>query len=121
MKVLAAALLAAWLPLATPGVAMAQAAQALPRVVELKASDGVALKATYFSAGKQGPGVVLFHQANRTRTSWEGLARQLATAGINTLAVDGRGHGESDGRRAFNIKAINTENKLLRDIDLYSH
>ncbi len=27
------------------------------------------------------------------------MARQLAAAGINTLAVDGRGHGESGGRR----------------------
>lgn len=103
MKALAA-LLAAWLPLATPGVAMAQTSQPPSQVVELKASDGAALKATYFSTGKQGPGVLLFHQANRTRTSWEGLAGQLAAAGINTLAVDGRGHGESGGRRQDTIE-----------------
>src|ERR1044071_9876615 len=70
-----------------------------PRVVDLKSADGAVLKATYFSAGKPGPGVLLFHQATRTRASWDGLARQLATAGINTVAVDGRGHGESGGTR----------------------
>jgi pimeloyl-ACP methyl ester carboxylesterase len=70
-----------------------------PRVADLKSADGTLLKATYFSAGKPGPGVLLFHQANRTRTSWAAAAHQLAAAGINTLAVDGRGHGESGGTR----------------------
>jgi pimeloyl-ACP methyl ester carboxylesterase len=70
-----------------------------PRVADLKSADGTLLKATYFSAGRPGPGVLLFHQANRTRTSWDAAAHQLAAAGINTLAVDGRGHGESGGTR----------------------
>jgi pimeloyl-ACP methyl ester carboxylesterase len=69
------------------------------RVVDLKASDGTVLKASYFAAGKPGPGVLLFHQNDRSRTSWDDVARQLAAAGINTLAVDGRGHGESGGTR----------------------
>jgi len=67
------------------------------QVLDLKSADGTLLKATYFAAGKQGPGVILFHQSNRTRTSWDGVARQLATAGINTLAVDDRAYGESGG------------------------
>lgn len=107
------ALLAAWLSLATQGMTLAQTSQSLPRVVELKASDGVALKATYFSAGKLGPGVVLFHQANRTRTSWKGLARQLATAGINTVTVDGRGHGESGGERKDTIKMTQADTETV--------
>src|SRR5262249_55672027 len=66
-------------------------------VVDLKASDGTILKGTYFAEGKPGPGVLLFHQSNRTRKSWDELARQLATAGINTLTVDVRGYGETGG------------------------
>jgi pimeloyl-ACP methyl ester carboxylesterase len=77
-----------------------------PRVVDLKSADGTLLKATYFSAGKPGPGVLLFHQADRTRTSWDGVARQLAAAGINTVAVDGHGHGESGGTREDAIKKM---------------
>jgi alpha-beta hydrolase superfamily lysophospholipase len=75
-----------------------------PRMVDLKSTDGTLLKATYFSAGKPGPSVLLFHQANRTRTSWDGVARQLAAAGINTVAVDGHGHGESSGTSEDAIK-----------------
>jgi len=67
------------------------------RVVEMKASDGTPLKGTYFAAVKPGPGVLLFHQSNRDRKSWDGVARQLASAGINTLTLDMRGHGESGG------------------------
>lgn len=70
-----------------------------PRVVDLKSTDGTLLRATYFSAAKPGPGALLFHQSNRTRTSWEDLARQLASAGINTLTIDERGYGESGGKK----------------------
>lgn len=87
---------------AAASVARAQQSQpSSPRVVDLKASDGILLKATYFSAAKPGPGVLLFHQSNRTRSSWDDLARQLAAAGINTLEIDSRGHGESGGTREY--------------------
>jgi pimeloyl-ACP methyl ester carboxylesterase len=77
-------------------------------VVDLKASDGTNLKVTYFAAGKPGPGVLLLHQSNRTRDSWDGVARQLAAAGINTLTLDMRGHGESGGKAS---------DKMTDDID----
>jgi dienelactone hydrolase len=69
-------------------------------VVDLKASDGTVLKASYFAAAKPGPGVLLLHQINRTRKAWDGLAGQLAAAGINTLTLDIRGFGESGGKPA---------------------
>jgi dienelactone hydrolase len=67
------------------------------RIVDLKASDGTALKASYFAAGKPGPGVLLFHQSNRTRKSWDDVATQLAAAGISALSVDMRGFGDTGG------------------------
>src|SRR5437588_11625021 len=70
------------------------------RAVDLKASDGAILKATYFAAPKPGPGVLLFHQSNRTRKSWDDVAEQLAAAGINTLTLDVRGHGETGGEES---------------------
>jgi pimeloyl-ACP methyl ester carboxylesterase len=73
---------------------------AAERDVDLKSADGTILKGTYFAAAKPGPGVLLFHQSNRTRESWAGLARQLAAAGINVLTIDGRGHGESGGGKS---------------------
>jgi tetratricopeptide (TPR) repeat protein len=59
-----------------------------PRDVDLKSANGTILKGTYFAAAKPGPGVLLFHQSNRTRKSWDDVARRLAAAGINVLTVD---------------------------------
>jgi hypothetical protein len=58
------------------------------RFVDFKTANGTILKGTYFDAAKPGPGVLLFHQSNRTRKSWDDVARQLAAAGINVLTVD---------------------------------
>lgn len=79
-----------------------------PRSVDLKTSDGTSLKASYFAAARPGPGVLLLHQANRDRKSWESVASQLASAGINTLTLDMRGHGESGGKAG---------DKMTDDID----
>jgi alpha/beta superfamily hydrolase len=68
------------------------------RLVDLKAPDGTILKASYFAAARPGPGVLLLHQGNRTRHSWDDLAEQLTAAGINTLTLDMRGYGESGGK-----------------------
>jgi dienelactone hydrolase len=72
-------------------------APAAERVVDLTAKDGAKLKATYFAAGKPGPGVLLLHQCNRDRKVWNGLAQQLNAAGINVLTLDYRAFGESAG------------------------
>ncbi len=65
------------------------------RDADLKTSDGARLKASYFPAPKPGPGVLLIHQSNRTRKSWEGVAAQIAAAGNHVLTLDLRGFGES--------------------------
>src|SRR6266849_1253500 len=70
-----------------------------PRTVSLTAGDGTILKATYFAAAKPGPGVLLLHQCNQQRKSWDVLAERLASSGINVLTVDYRGFGESGGTR----------------------
>ena len=80
-------------------VASCAAQQALgPRVVDLTAADGTKLKATFFPAGKAGPGVLLLHQCNLQRKGWDGLATQLAAAGVSVLTLDYRGYGESEGK-----------------------
>jgi len=100
MKLIVVALVG-WLPLAISSAGRGQTSQPLPqplpRVLELKASDGTLLKASYFAAAKPGPGVLLLQQINRTRKDWGGLANRLAAAGINTLTLDLRGLGDSGG------------------------
>jgi dienelactone hydrolase len=66
-----------------------------PRIVDLTASDGIKLKATYFPTSKPGPGVLLLHQCDHDRKIWDGLAQQLSTAGINVFTMDLRGFGDS--------------------------
>src|SRR5262245_2671936 len=79
-------------------IALAAPTKNVGRDVDLKSGDGTILKGTYFAAAKPGPGVLLFHQNNRTRKSWDELAEQLAAIGIHVLTVDSRAHGESGGK-----------------------
>jgi len=91
---LAAALL---LLLAGAGTAAADSVTGTPAV--LAAPDGAKLAATYYSAGRPGPGILLCHQCNMDRKSWNGLAEKLARAGFHVLTIDYRGFGESSGAR----------------------
>jgi dienelactone hydrolase len=96
-------------------VAFAQS-PAGPHIVDLKAADGTPLKATYFAAAKPGPGVLLLHQVNRTRKSWDHMASQLAASGINTLTLDMRGMGESGGTRWEKMSPAERK-RLPEDVD----
>jgi len=69
------------------------------RRVELEASDGTKLAASYYSSGDApGPGILLLHQCNQERSSWNGLAADLAAHGFHVLTLDYRGYGESGGK-----------------------
>jgi dienelactone hydrolase len=69
------------------------------QVVDIKSGGGVTLKATYFPAGRPGPGILLLHACNKDRTSWTRLATDAAAQGFHVLALDFRGFGESAGAR----------------------
>jgi dienelactone hydrolase len=73
------------------------AAPAAPKVVDIKASDGLTLKGTLFSAASPGPAVLLLHQCDEQRKVWDSLGTRLAAAGVTALSVDYRGYGESGG------------------------
>ena len=68
--------------------------------IDIKAPDGVNLKATYFSAGRPGPAMLLLHQCNMDRHAWDGLAADLAGNGFHVLTIDFRGFGESGGEKS---------------------
>lgn len=76
--------------------------QSTPRDIDLNASDGTHLKATFYAAnanGKPAPAVMLLHMCNTDRKSWTPVAEQLAATGISALTIDNRGFGESGGPR----------------------
>ena len=97
-RVLAMFLFASLLPLAAHAQGKPPAAQ----VVDLKAGGGVTLKATYYPAGRPGPGILMLHACNKDRASWAQLATDAAAKGFHVLALDFRGFGESGGTR-FNL------------------
>lgn len=84
----------------TLGVAGPAVADSAGQAVEFAAPDGVQLRATYWSAGKPGPGVLLLHMCNSDRRAWSGLGQRLAARGLHALALDYRGYGESAGERS---------------------
>jgi len=67
--------------------------------VEIEAPDSITLKGTYFFPGRPGPAMLLLHQCNMDRHAWDGLAMDLAGAGVHVLTLDFRGFGESGGDR----------------------
>jgi len=84
--------------------------------VTLQAADGTKLAATYYSADeKPGPGILLCHQCNRDRSSWNELAEKLARAGFHVLTVDYRGFGQSGGPRHGDLPAAERD-RVVRDV-----
>lgn len=62
----------------------------------LKTSDGVSLAGDYYPSGS-GRGVILLHMMPSDRKSWVTLAGKLQEAAFQSIAIDLRGHGESQG------------------------
>jgi pimeloyl-ACP methyl ester carboxylesterase len=56
--------------------------------------DGVSLHARDWGGG--GPAVVLLHGLASNARIWDGVASRLAGAGLRVVALDLRGHGDSD-------------------------
>lgn len=83
------------------------AAQQITQDLDVIAADGARLRATHWSPGKPGPGMLLLHQCNMDRRAWTELGAALAGRGAHVLAIDYRGYGESP----------RGGNQLERDID----
>ena len=69
--------------------------------LDILASDGIQLKATYYSPAKPGPGILLLHECDMDRKSWTSLATSLANSGIHVLTFDYRGYGETPANGNF--------------------
>ena len=83
--------------------------------VTVAADDGFGLKATLYSAGKTGPGLLLLHQCNADRQIYDTLGTMLSAAGYNTLALDFRGFGGSRNAQYKDLAA--SRDKMTGDVD----
>ena len=78
-------------------VLLSAVARAEQREVTFTTTDGFTLQGTFHSAPKGGPGILLLHQCNADRRSYDELAVMLNNAGYNVLSFDFRGFGGSRG------------------------
>src|SRR5262244_3311391 len=83
--------------------------------VTIAAADGFALKGTLYSAGKIGPGILLFHQCNADRQIYDTLGTMLSAAGYNALTLDFRGFGGSKSDQYPNLASA--RDKMPADVD----
>ncbi len=66
--------------------------------VELKTQDSVAIIGDYYAPSQASArGLLLLHMMPADRTSWRAFAEKVQRAGWHVLAVDLRGHGQSQG------------------------
>ena len=64
--------------------------------VTLRTDDGTTLAATWYEpSSRPAPAVILVHMLHRSKRDWDALGHRLAGEGIGALAIDLRGHGES--------------------------
>jgi dienelactone hydrolase len=96
---------AAFLILLLAGIRAAAAEPVTGTPATVAAPDGTKIAVTYYAGEGPGPGILLLHQCNRDRSSWNGLAERLARSGFHVLTMDYRGYGESGGKRHLELPA----------------
>jgi non-heme chloroperoxidase len=66
-----------------------------PTRVTFRGEEGITLVGDAYGSPGASP-VILLHGGGQTRHAWGDTARALGLAGYRAIALDGRGHGESD-------------------------
>jgi pimeloyl-ACP methyl ester carboxylesterase len=71
-----------------------------PQTVEFRGVDGIALIADEWNRGSASaadrPTVLMLHGGGQNRFSWKNTGQILADDGFHVIAIDARGHGDSD-------------------------
>ena len=81
---------------------MGVAGRPAPRSVTFHSSDNTLLAATYYPVSNPTPpGLILVHGERGNRKDWAPWAVRAQREGIATIAVDLRGHGQSDRPEAW--------------------
>src|SRR5512132_3230067 len=68
-----------------------------PQTVTFRGSEDLVLVADEWNAtAATGPSGLLLHGGGQNRFSWKNTGQVLADAGFHVIALDSRGHGDSD-------------------------
>jgi dienelactone hydrolase len=104
-------------PTATPTLAAPTAG-----TVNIRSADGVILVGTFLPAAQpNSPALLLLHQWQSDRHSYDDFAKRMQSKGFNVLAIDGRGFGEStkttDGKTVQAERTPEAVQAMLGDVD----
>jgi dienelactone hydrolase len=97
-------------------------AAASVQTVTIDSADGVKLAGSFYASTKaNSPAVLLLHQWQSDRHSYDDFAKGLNEKGFNVLSIDGRGFGESITKgEGTTVKAGRTDadvKAMLGDVD----
>ncbi|MGH9948102.1 MAG: dienelactone hydrolase family protein [Pyrinomonadaceae bacterium] len=93
-----------------------------PQTVTIDSPDGVKLVGSFYGSPKAGsPAVLLLHQFNSDRHSYDDFAKRLQVKGFGVLSIDGRGFGESvktaDGKTVSVSRSDEAVKGMLADVN----
>jgi len=76
--------------------ATSPSSSATPETVSIDSPDGVKLAGSFFAVSKaNSPAVLLLHQWDSDRGSYDTFAKRMQATGFAVLSIDGRGFGDS--------------------------
>lgn len=91
--------------------------ESMKEIINLQTQDGVQIVGDYYST-LSSKGVLLVHMMPSDRKSWRVFAEKLAQAGFQALAIDLRGHGESeDGPEGYKTFTDAEHQASIKDLE----
>ena len=93
-----------------------------PQTIKFESADKVEIIGTFYESSQpNSPAVLLLHQWQSSRKSYETIAKRLQAKGFGVLAIDGRGFGESvkttDGQTVAPSRTDETVKGMKADVD----
>jgi pimeloyl-ACP methyl ester carboxylesterase len=91
-----------------------------PQTVEFHGADGITLVADEWNHGADGehPSILMLHGGGQNRFSWKKTGQILADQGFHVVAVDTRGHGDSDRSPGADYALETLTDDVLQIIDV---
>jgi dienelactone hydrolase len=93
-----------------------------PQTIKFESADKLEIIGTFYESPRaNSPAVLLLHQWQSTRKSYDEFAKQLQSKGFGVLAIDGRGFGESvkttDGKTVSPSRTDDAVKAMKIDVD----
>ena len=83
--------------------------------ISFETEDGVTIIGNYLQGNENA--VLLLHMMPSTKESWNNFAEALAKEGVSVLAIDLRGHGESNKGMDFNLFNDEEHQASIKDVE----